>query len=626
MSVDANVLIYERIREEQQKGASLRIAIANGYNRAFLTIFDSNMTTIITALVLYMVASEEIKGFAITLMLGLIANIFTAVLVTRLVFEFLLDKKIIKNKLFMLQAIHTPKINWMGLRPVFFIFSLTLIAVGIYAFCMRDESKNSKYDIEFTGGTSAQINLKQGCELDRAAVESLIHQEGQKLNNSAIAAATVYRVGPAGENRQYEITTTEINKTIATLTFKQANQTIQGITSEIIAAQTGSYSKITNLQVVPDKQNPAKFTITTTQLNRTAVAGILEKAFGEKATIQAPVVEEVVSNAIKQAFGDKLEIEQNLQPKIVSTEKISNSDTELYPELADFLGGIKITFSTSTPATIAELEQRINGLRFKPDMHNLIWYKYKLFGPNFTTTKDKISTFIYVSLEPEAGYRELSEEEWNALINNEQQKITAAASLETSLQRVTQISPSVGQEAKTRALIAIILSFLAIIVYVWFRFGTVRYGFAGVIALVHDVSIAVGAVVACTYITNTQIGQMLLIGDFKINLTTIAAFLTIIGYSINDTIVIYDRIRENKGKFKILTPQLINDSINQTFSRTVLTSFTVFLAVLIMYIWGGPGIRSFNFAMLIGTFIGSYSTVAIAAPILIFGKKPKIIE
>jgi SecD/SecF fusion protein len=256
-------------------------------------------------------------------------------------------------------------------------------------------------------------------------------------------------------------------------------------------------------------------------------------------------------------------------------------------------------------------------------MQNLMWYKSTLFGPNFTTPKDEISTFTYVSLEPEAGFRELSEEEWNTFTGNEQKKIATAASLETSLQRVTQIAPSVGEEAKTRALIAIILSFLSIIIYVWFRFGNARYGVAGVVALVHDVIISVCAVVASVYIADTAIGQKLLIGDFKINLTTIAAFLTIIGYSINDTIVIYDRIRENRGKFNIITPELINDSINQTFSRTVLTSFTVFVAIFIMYVWGGPGIRSFNFAMLIGVFIGSYSTVAIAAPIVILGLKIK---
>jgi SecD/SecF fusion protein len=624
MSVDANVLIYERIREEQEKGASLSIAIANGYNRAFLTIFDSNLTTIITALVLYMVATEEIKGFAITLTLGLIANMFTAVLVTRLIFQYMLDKKILKNKLFMLRIIRTPNINWMALRPVFLAFSLILVLGSWYIFYTRDDSKNSKYDIEFTGGTSAQINLKQ--PLDQAAVVSLIQKEGQKLNNPALAAATVYRVGPAGENRQYEITTTEINKAIAEITFNEAKQTTENVTSAIKTAQAGSYAKLTNLQVNQDKQNPAKFTVITTQLNRTAVAGILAKAFGEKATISEPVVNEVVSNAIKQAFGDKLEIEQNLQPKIVSTEKINDSQIEQYPELADFLGGVKITFSVSEPTTIAEMEQRINNLRFKPDMQNLTWYKYKLFGPNLTSAKDKISTFIYVSLEPEAGFRELSEDEWNNLTTNEQQKITTAASLETSLQRVTQIAPSVGKEAKTRALIAIVLSFMAIIAYVWFRFGTASYGIAGVIALVHDVSIALGATVVSVYIADTAIGQKLLISDFKINLTTIAAFLTIIGYSINDTIVIYDRIRENRGKSILLTPKLINDSINQTLSRGILTSFTVFIAVLIMYIWGGPGIRSFNFVMLIGVFIGAYSTIAIAAPILILGKKSKIIE
>lgn len=105
----------------------------------------------------------------------------------------------------------------------------------------------------------------------------------------------------------------------------------------------------------------------------------------------------------------------------------------------------------------------------------------------------------------------------------------------------------------------------------------------------------------------------------------IAAFLTIIGYSINDTIVIFDRIRERRGKISTLTPQLINDSINQTLSRTILTSSTVFMAVLILYIMGGPAIRGFAFAMLVGTIFGSYLTVAIAAPILIFGKKKKAV-
>ena len=116
------------------------------------------------------------------------------------------------------------------------------------------------------------------------------------------------------------------------------------------------------------------------------------------------------------------------------------------------------------------------------------------------------------------------------------------------------------------------------------------------------------------------------IGDFKINLDTIAALLTIIGFSINDTIVTFDRIRENRGSTGILTPELINKSINQTFARTILTTFTALLVVLIMYIWGGSGLRGFNFTMLVGMISGAYSTIAIASPYVLLQKKAKKVE
>ncbi|MBN2313340.1 MAG: hypothetical protein JXM79_05380, partial [Sedimentisphaerales bacterium] len=155
--------------------------------------------------------------------------------------------------------------------------------------------------------------------------------------------------------------------------------------------------------------------------------------------------------------------------------------------------------------------------------------------------------------------------------------------------------------------------------YIWVRFGNVRYGIAAIIALVHDVCITLGAVTACTYIASTSVGQALLIGDFKINLAMIAAFLTLIGYSLNDTIVVFDRIRENRGKNRLLNSQTITDSINQTISRTIMTSFTTFIVVLIMYIFGGPGLRDLNFAIGFGVIIGTYSSIAIAAPILLIG-------
>jgi SecD/SecF fusion protein len=142
------------------------------------------------------------------------------------------------------------------------------------------------------------------------------------------------------------------------------------------------------------------------------------------------------------------------------------------------------------------------------------------------------------------------------------------------------------------------------------------------IALVHDVCITLGAVTACGYIAITSLGKMLLIGDFKIDLAMIAAFLTLIGYSLNDTIVIFDRIRENRRKAQ-LVPMTITNSINQTISRTLLTSLTTFIVVFIMYIFGGEALRGFTFAIGLGVIVGTYSSIAIAAPVLLIAAKVK---
>ena len=622
MSVDANVLIFERIREEQQRGSSLRIAIRNGYQRAFRTILDANLTTFITAAILYWVASEEIKGFAIVLMLGIVSSMFTALFVTRVIFDILLAKRIIKDHLFMLRLIHKPDINWMGSRPIFFCVSTVLIVTGLFVFFTRDDAKNNKYDIEFTGGTSVQINLKDEVNLTRGDVEDRIHKVGTDLNNPALAAANVYSIGKSG--KQYEINTTETNKTTVTVTFHQSGQhTIETITSTIKKTQAKFGGKLSNLRVTQDSKNPTAFVITTSQVNKSLVKNVLTTAFAD-ADISEPQVDEIVNNAILTAFADELEIQQNLQPKIASQEKITEGLIDSYPELADFLGGIKIECKIERAATVEEIELRLADLRFKPDMQDLNQYPYKILGPDLTAMEPNqpVESFVYLSVEPEAAFRQLTEDEWTRFVENERTKVLAAAKLETSLPRVTQFDPSVGAETKTRALIAIVLSLFAIVTYIWIRFGNIRYGIAAITALVHDVCITLGAVTACTYITTTLIGEKLLIGDFKINLAMIAAFLTLIGYSLNDTIVVFDRIRENRRKAR-LNPQIITNSINQTISRTILTSFTTFIVVLIMYIFGGAGLRGLTFAIGFGIIIGTYSSIAIAAPILLLGTKTK---
>ncbi|OGS11548.1 MAG: protein-export membrane protein SecF [Elusimicrobia bacterium RIFOXYA2_FULL_58_8] len=164
------------------------------------------------------------------------------------------------------------------------------------------------------------------------------------------------------------------------------------------------------------------------------------------------------------------------------------------------------------------------------------------------------------------------------------------------------VGPVVGRDLAKKALFAFILSFFGIIVYVAFRFATPVWGAAGVLALVHDVFLTVGAL----SITNREI-----------DLVIVAALLTIAGYSINDTIVIFDRMRENMRIFpKMPLGQLANASINETLSRTLITNLTVLVVVAILFFFGGEVINDFAFAMLVGSIFGTYSTIAIATPLV----------
>ncbi|RMF42960.1 MAG: protein translocase subunit SecF [Planctomycetota bacterium] len=184
---------------------------------------------------------------------------------------------------------------------------------------------------------------------------------------------------------------------------------------------------------------------------------------------------------------------------------------------------------------------------------------------------------------------------------------------------LSTIGSRVAEEMQQRATAAILLSLIFIVVYIWFRFQRVAYGLAAVVALVHDVIITLG-VLALSHWLARPLG-FLLIEDFKIGLTEVAAFLTIIGYSLNDTIVVFDRIREVRGRSPRLTSDMVNVSVNQTLSRTLLTSGTTLLTIAVLYIFGGEGIHAFSFALLVGVLVGTYSSIFIASPVLLYLSK-----
>jgi SecD/SecF fusion protein len=186
------------------------------------------------------------------------------------------------------------------------------------------------------------------------------------------------------------------------------------------------------------------------------------------------------------------------------------------------------------------------------------------------------------------------------------------------------IGSAVASDTQFWAVVALVSSWSLIIIYLWIRFQGVAFGVAAVVALIHDVLVMLGAIAFSSYLARIPgLTTVTLIEPFKINLPIVAAFLTIIGYSVNDTIVVFDRIREIRGKSPTLTRQMVNDATNQTLSRTLLTSLTVMMVVVILYIFGGVAVHGFAFALIIGVLTGTYSSIYVAAPILLWMLHPK---
>jgi SecD/SecF fusion protein len=222
-----------------------------------------------------------------------------------------------------------------------------------------------------------------------------------------------------------------------------------------------------------------------------------------------------------------------------------------------------------------------------------------------------------VTVDPDIRYRDDPQAWATSFVPGEMKLVKTALGTEQSLRKVMQFKPQIAAQATEQAAMALLLSWAMIVAYIWIRFGRLMYGVGGVVALIHDVLLALAFVGFSGWIANTTIGRMLLVEDFKINMVIVAALLTIIGYSVNDTIVVFDRIRETRGRLGIITPEIVNASINQTLSRTLMTVFTVFVVIVIAYIFGGSSIRGFNYCMLIGVLTGCYSSIAIASPLLL---------
>jgi len=400
MALDANIIIYERIREELRSGQMARMATSKGYEKAFSAILDSNVTTFLVAFILYKIGTGPVKGFGLTLMIGIAASLFSALTVTRAIFDFKLSKHDAKtiNIGKGIKWLQEARFQIVSKRGIWIKLStaVCIACIGLAIF------KGFDYSIDFTGGL-------------------------------------VYTVEYADDSHH---------------------------------------------------------------------VGELNNAFG------------------KDEFGD------------VTVRKLGGTSLNQYM--------LSIQTEKTDEETVKALTEKLN----------------------------------------------------TALISAGAPKIVAE----------DVVGPTIGGELRFNAILAIIFSWLGIGIYIWARFGKMGLGFGAgsIVTLIHDSIICLGV-----------------ISLFKLPVdgAMIAAFLTMIGYSINDTIVIYDRIRENKMLAKETLEDRINISINQSFSRTIITSLSTLFVCVVLSIMGGSSIRDFGIVMSAGIVVGTYSSICISAPFLVWWSK-----
>jgi len=645
MAVDANVLISERMREELSKGSSLRLVIRNGFDRAFATIVDSNMTTLITSLTLYVIGTDTVRGFAVTLTLGILFSMFTAVFCARVILE-ICERQRWLTTLKMARFFGRTHIDFMAIAKPCMTVSIVLIVVGFAATAYRGRGM---LDIDFNGGTTVQpiMRTAQNASFLRKKLDAAFDNEGIDYTLTKVQVAQDLSLN----DRVFKIDTSIRKK--AELESVLAKVLVDDQGHSLIQTYAMTYAPPVEIELKLGGERPASTDPASTDPAST------DPASTDPASTDPASTDPASTGATKpERSGDSAESPEKTsgcgpstdddpapaaqdQPPTTETPAKSASDPapeqaapeQAAPEQAapDKTAPEKAAPGEQTPAeekaaqppaqepvrvkrmaeSTLKFEQAINAVTLLGRIEDVLARqnvsrpeiqlipKVETTKPNATDTEWKVR--ISTSLEDVEQI--LSE------VRNDLEKTSVFISS-------SEIGSAVAGDTKSRAILAMLTSLVGITLYVWFRFHSVVWGFAAVLALVHDVSIMLSALAVSYWVADPL--SFLLVEEFKINLVIIAAFLTLVGYSINDTIVVFDRLREEKGKSQKLTPQMVNDGINLTLSRTTLTSLTTFLVVVILYFTGGQSIHGFAFSLVVGVIVGTYSSIFIAAPLLIY--------
>ena len=543
MAVDANVLIYERMREEIARGSSTRVAIQNGFEKAFITIFDSNVTTLLTSVVLFYFGTDQIRGFAVTLFIGLAVSMYTALYVGRLLFD-VFERIGLLKQIRMMQAIGETNLDFMKYRNHLFTASGLLIAVGLLFFAGRGERN---YDIDFTGGQMVSFQTTEPQKTDD--VSAVLQQEFG--DDFALERLSVGEDSGEGTGKYFRLRTTS-RETQAENADAQVSA--EDIIRERVNKAFSAGNSTIRLRMVSLEASPVQAVAVDAADN--SVAAVARMKFKDGSESALKFSEEL-------AFG-------------TATDLVNEALSEVRKADSGDLFGLEGTAGSGLAASERSVK--------------------------------KFSEFTVRVLPDVTG------EQLTQALTAVQQQLAATPLFD----EVNTFASAVAQETRVDATVAVLLSILGISAYIWFRFQNLIFGLAAVVSLLHDVLITLGSLAVASTISGTALGDVLLIDDFRINLSMIAAFLTLVGYSLNDTIVVFDRIREVRGKNPLVTSAIVNTSLNQTLGRTLMTGVTVFIVVVILYVFGGSGVHGFAWCLLVGSIAGTYSSVYIASPFLVW--------
>ncbi|MEM8756720.1 MAG: protein translocase subunit SecD [Planctomycetota bacterium] len=575
MAVDANVLIFERIREEIRNGANIKKAVQLGFDKALSSIVDGNVTNLIVCLVLANIGTQEIRGFAITLGIGVVGTLFTALVISRILFAWLITRfgvgslPSLPGSVPALERALEPKIDWLSIRVPAIVVSACFVGLGI---TMIVRQGPEMLDNEFRGGTAVTMVFRQD-------------DAGQRLTMARPEVAE--RIAAIAEN----------------------------------AGPDSPLGDMVNAEVLPvnpqgDGVTSTTFKIKTLSTDQNAVSTSLQEAFADVLPTKPPL-----------SFESDLETNVRQAPVFPITETRLGATIRragVITDVSAYDGGVAIVMENIQPRVSEDdLFERLEFMRRDAEFSDYLGRPHELVI--LEGTPESIVSAALVVSDPDLSVYDSQDRWWAEVAATEWDLVSKALKRSESLAGVDSFDASIAGTFRARAVAAVFLSFVLITIYIWVRFGSVRYSMAAIAALLHDVMIAIGLIALAEILyenqTTADLARSVNILPFKIDLSLVAALLTIIGYSLNDSIIIMDRIRENRGKLDYASRRVVNLSINQTLSRTVITSGTTLLAVGILYTSGGEGVRAFSFTLLIGVIVGTYSSVAVAAPLVWSGKK-----